>query len=60
MLELGSLVVSPENQPYPQSSEWQSNSDLRVPSYNSEHKKRRLQHPKTVKDGWNVKKGKEI
>ena len=28
-------------------------------SYNNEYKKRRLQHPKAVKDAWNVGKGKE-
>ena len=60
MLELGSLAVSPENQPYRQSSERQSDSNLRVPSYNNEHKERRLQHQETAKDGWNVEKGKEV
>ena len=59
MLKLEHSVISSERWSYSLNSEHQSDSDLRVSSYNNECKKRRLQHSKTVKDAWSVRKDKE-
>jgi pantothenate synthetase len=59
MFQLESLAISSENSSYSQSNKQQSNNVLKVLSYNNEHKKRRLQHSKIVKDELNVKKDKK-